>query len=143
MVHGIFQAQQIMEQLQRSITEPTKLSVVIDNGEQEIILEDVVVDPTRNTVQLLDMLQEEISTLETNRLKEKSFTKKSIGNSTMNEKHCRKWNQDKTNLLEKIEGFSFLDSQLARKEEAYGRKIYGFTICRSRKRITFSRRYSL
>ena len=68
MVHGIFQAQQIMEQLQRSITEPTKLSVVIDNGEQEIILEDVVVDPTRNTVQLLDMLQEEISTLETNRL---------------------------------------------------------------------------
>lgn len=68
MVHGIFQAQQIMEQLQRSITEPTKLSVVIDNGEQEIILEDVVVDPTRNTVQLLDMLQEEISTLESNRL---------------------------------------------------------------------------
>lgn len=68
MVHGIFQAQQIMEQLQRSITEPTKLSVVIDNNEQEIILEDVVVDPTRSTVQLLDILQEEIASLQSNRL---------------------------------------------------------------------------
>ena len=121
MVHGIFQAQQIMEQLQRSITEPTKLSVVIDNGEQEIILEDVVVDPTRNTVQLLDMLQEEISTLETNRLEGEKLYQEINRQFNDERKALPEMEPRQNEPTRKIEGF-LLDSQLARKEEAYGRE---------------------
>ena len=107
MVHGIFQAQQIMEQLQRSITEPTKLSVVIDNGEQEIILEDVVVDPTRNTVQLLDMLQEEISTLETNRLEGEKLYQEINRQFNDERKALPEMEPRQNEPTRKIEGFSF------------------------------------
>jgi len=63
-IHGIFQAQQVLEQLQRSLSETTTLSVIIENDRQEFAIEDVKIDPIQPAVQLLDILQDQFLALQ-------------------------------------------------------------------------------
>lgn len=63
-IHGIFQAQQVLEQLQRSLSETTTLSVIIENDRQEFAIEDVKVDPIQPAIQLLDILQDQFLALQ-------------------------------------------------------------------------------
>lgn len=63
-IYGIFQAQQVLEQLQRSLTETTTLSVIIENERQEFAVEEVKIDPTQSAIQLLDILQGQFLTLQ-------------------------------------------------------------------------------
>jgi hypothetical protein len=63
-IHGIFQAQQVLEQLQRSLTETTTLSVIIENERQEFAVEEVKIDPTQSAIQLLDILHGQFLTLQ-------------------------------------------------------------------------------
>ena len=63
-INGIFQAQQVLEQLQRSLTETTTLSVIIENERQEFAVEEVKIDPTQSAIQLLDILHGQFLTLQ-------------------------------------------------------------------------------